>query len=55
MTYSVSWQAEATGVLSRFLGDPKGVSAILDATDQWATNHVQRRPIPTDPTMDACA
>jgi mRNA interferase RelE/StbE len=31
MTYTVLWEAEATGMLSRFMDDAKGVSEVLDA------------------------
>ncbi|XVQ13246.1 type II toxin-antitoxin system RelE family toxin [Spirillospora sp. CA-255316] len=36
MTYTVMWEAEATGLLSRFLDDPKGVSEVLDASEDLA-------------------
>ena len=34
MSYAIVWEAKATGMLSRFLDDPKGTKAVLDAVDQ---------------------
>jgi mRNA-degrading endonuclease RelE of RelBE toxin-antitoxin system len=31
VTYAVIWATEATGLLSRYLDDPKGVAEVLDA------------------------
>ena len=38
MTYDVIWAAEATGLLSRYLDDPKGVAEVLDAGDALSQN-----------------
>ncbi|MVZ99500.1 type II toxin-antitoxin system RelE/ParE family toxin [Actinomadura sp. LD22] len=34
MSYAIVWEAKATGMLSRFLDDPKGAAAVLDAVDR---------------------
>ncbi|MFB4299963.1 type II toxin-antitoxin system RelE/ParE family toxin [Actinomadura sp. NTSP31] len=46
MSYAIVWETKATGMLSRFLDDPKGTKAVLDAVDQLSEDPRPRSAFP---------